>query len=351
MSFVIFKRKELRLPFIFILIAICTCLLLFSGIINRVSIFSYQQHELSRTADVATLTFDNNIESYIYTLYGIRGLVNTNNVVSRKEFNTFVSSLALPRRLPGATAIGYARLISSKEKVAFEAEVLNDTSIELAGYPNFSIHPTQQKEVYLPLIYVEPSNLTSSREALGFDMLSDQERQSTYEKARDSNRAMMSSKVIAAATKLDSFILMLPVYDVNLPITSVEDRQTAITGMVTMALRRVNLFNAAFAVFLEKNPALEIRVYEGSVIDEQYLVYDSNQDKKVLGVTSNLGHETEVRTIDKAGKTWTIEYRIPRHTSLMTIPFPLMAIPLFAILIGTVVGLIVSLRSVKTISI
>lgn len=343
--------KRMKVSLAFAVIALSAVSILILGLINRFSIFQYQQSEASRVADMATLTYQANIETYIFTLYGVRGFLNSSFQPTRADFNQFVTSLAIPRRLPGATAVGFAKLIKDYEKNAFISEVRNDTTLDRAGYPEFSIRPTVQNPEYLVITYVEPSNLTTSKEAMGFDMLSDQRRVLAYQTARDTNRAIFTSTVIDSATGQDSFVLMLPVYDQSLRVVSVEERRQAVTGVVAMSLKRANLFNSSFDVFLEKNPTLRIRVYEGEERNEDALLYDSDQDKQVLGAECCQAMATEVRNFERAGIIWTIEYTLPQQRTALIIPYPVMALPLLAIILFSCFGFVVSIRTLRPISI
>jgi len=334
-----------------IIISICATLILFFGLFNRLSIFKYQNNELQRISDIATLTFENNIETYIYTLYGARGLMNNKNTVSRLEFNHFVSSLDLAQRLPGVNSVGYAKLVTNDSKATYLAEVKNDTSLDQKGYPEFSIRPDIKKSEYLVSTYLESSSFSDSRVGLGFDLLSEEERKSAYEFARDNNRATMTHTVTSAASGESIFILMLPIFEQGKPVISVEDRQASVTGIVALGLKRAKLFNASFQTFLENESTLQIKIYDGTEINESQLVYNSNQDRQVLGLISDTLSLKVVKTVKKANKTWTIEFSQPQRPTVFLIPYFVMALPLFVILGLSVFGLIRIRSTVRTSSI
>jgi hypothetical protein len=117
----------------------------------------------------------------------------------------------------------------------------------------------------------------------------------------------MSDPVTAVITKADSFFLILPTYDQSLPFNTPEERKIAASGAVVMGFRKAKLFNSAFELFFKQNPNLVIKVYDGQTADVSKLLYDSNRDKQVLGTTNRTEIISELRTVESAGRYWTIE--------------------------------------------
>jgi CHASE1-domain containing sensor protein len=333
--------------FLFILIACGSILRIFFTLRYERDFVVTEHSHVNNLADASTQKFISDIEFYIQVLYGVKGLMYSNPALTRSDFHHYVNGLDLSRRVPGASALFTLVRVSGAEKPNFIAKIKNDTSLSLIDNSKFKIWPESEKDQYFPITYNEPANMSNIREAIGYDYASEPSRLLTLEKAISTNRASMSDPISAVITKADSFFLILPIFDQNKPFNTPEERRDAATGGVVMGFRSAQLFNSAFELYLKQHPNLTIKVYDGQEIDPSKLVYDSNRDKQILGATTASENLTEVRTIESAGRFWTLEFSINDAVLFPPINFMTVIIMNSLILLTAVVGIITSIASIR----
>src|SRR5262249_14430334 len=106
--------------------------------------------------------------------------------------------------------------------------------IRAEGFPDYRIWPEGEREIYAPVIYLEPFDWRNKR-AFGFDMFSEPVRRLAMERARDTGLPAISGKVTLLqdaelASRL-GFLMYVPVYREPQPMTS-EERRAHLLGYV-----------------------------------------------------------------------------------------------------------------------
>lgn len=120
---------------------------------------------------------------YEQSLLGGVGLFDASNEVSRDEFKAFVESLNIHKNLPGIQGYGFSQALLTVDREVHEA------TVRAEGFSDYSIWPKEKREVYSPVVFLEPFE---SRDAIGFDMWSDEVRQEAMARARDTGQAANS---------------------------------------------------------------------------------------------------------------------------------------------------------------
>ncbi|MGO4152893.1 bifunctional diguanylate cyclase/phosphodiesterase [Cupriavidus sp. YAF13] len=191
-------------------------------------------------------------------LRGTSGLFAADPALTREQWRNYLYTTQLDDLPPGTHSIGYARLTASRE-----LDRLVET-MRREGQPGFEVYPLGPRDVYAPVVYVEPFAGRITR-ALGFDIMSDPVRRAAAEAARDSGEVRLSGGVeLTRESETQApqrgVVLYLPVYGSGLPLNTPTQRQLAVTGYVYTSLRLEDLLRG---VSLPAAGTLSLMLYEG----------------------------------------------------------------------------------------
>ena len=235
-------------------------------------------------------------------------LFKASKAVTREEWRIFTQHQKVEKQLPGIQGIGFSLLIPREE--------LNRhiQGIRREGFPEYKLRPDGDREVYSSIIYLEPSSGRNLR-AFGYDMFSEKVRRSAMERARDTDTAALSGKVVlvqeAGAEVQAGTLMYVPVYRKGMPTGTVEQRRAAIYGWVYSPYRMNDLMQGILG---DRNPEKEkqfhLQIFDGMQPSPQSLLYDSLSagDKKLRGEISNQSPDRFTRQIpiDFNDQRWTL---------------------------------------------
>jgi CHASE1-domain containing sensor protein len=114
------------------------------------------------------------MSTYEQALLGVRALFDSSEAVSREEFNSYISSLHLNQHYPGIQGISYTQIIPFSQK---EQHI---TRIRQQGFPEYTIHPSGERDIYMVVVYIEPFTESNAR-VLGYDTYVEVTRQSAMD--------------------------------------------------------------------------------------------------------------------------------------------------------------------------
>jgi diguanylate cyclase (GGDEF)-like protein len=237
------------------------------------------------------------VQTYKQVLRGAVGLFAASDRVDRQGFRRYVASLRLGESYPGIEGIGYSMVIPREQKEEHVAAVRSE------GFPDYTIRPEGEREIYSSIVYLEPFSGRNLR-AFGYDMYSEPVRRAAMEKARDAGRSMLSGKVTlvqeGGSRGQAGFLMYLPVYRGGTPPETVEQRRAALAGWV-YAPFRINDFMAG--LMGESGSRLSVSIYDGTEISDQSLMYQDNQN-----IDPDLSQSQFVRfdRLEFNGHYWTI---------------------------------------------
>ena len=229
---------------------------------------------------------------YEQVLRGGVGLFAASSSVRREDWRVYVEQLDLEEVFPGILALGYAPVISQTGRAAHES------AQRAQGMAEYRIRPPGERDVYVPLAYVEPY---SGRNlwVLGYDLSSQPARRSALEQARDEGEPAMSGKVtLMQETGVDvqaGVLMFAPVYRRGLDTHSLSLRRAAIEGYIYSAYRMGDLMGAVLGPVRD----LRIQIYDGRPGSGD-LLYDSAPDAghvPLFGTTSQLGMRGRIWTV------------------------------------------------------
>jgi len=198
------------------------------------------ESECDRIADL----IEDRLALYVNGLYGAQALFASSHSVERNEWHTYVESQHLEERYPGIAALRYVEYVKASDKEAFVESVKKDTSANLSGYPDFTIHPPTEKPEYFASKYVEPYH--GNEKMLGLDLGYEPVRMAALEGARDSGEPQATGKITLSGEKSLGFQIFLPVYRNGIPHGTIQEKKEALEGYVDAVFRAADFFSSVF---------------------------------------------------------------------------------------------------------
>ena len=254
----------------------------------------------------------NEIKSVVYVrlqahagfLRGGAALFASSDSVTRYDWKAFYEHSSINKNLPGIQGIGYAKIIPKGELEQ------HTQSVRSEGFPNYSIFPAGDRDVYSSILYLEPFEGRNLR-AFGYDMLSEPVRRKAMELSCDFNLAMLSGKVRLVQETDENVqagtLMYVPVYDNDMPITTVEQRRAAIKGWVYSPYRMTNLMRGILGVRDSiSHQRIRLQVYDNDTLSNKGLLYDS-QKNDTLAHKARFSCEKAL-PIDFNGKHWILKF-------------------------------------------
>jgi PAS domain S-box-containing protein len=265
-----------------------------------------QQAKFDFRVNQVALDIESRLANYEQALLGAAGLFAASRSVGREAFHVYVDSLQLEKNFPGIQGVGFALLISPREKTRHIDQIRKE------GFPEYVIRPAGEREIYTPIIYLERLDWRNRR-ALGYDMYSEPVRQAAMSKSRDEGRPVISGRVtLLQETDKDvqaGFLMYVPVYRHQLPHHKVADRRANLVGWVYAPFRMNDLMKGMLGShFGEVGETLDLDVYDGSQLSPASLMYHSDDSHDSVSTSSNASRPAyqALHQIKLAGHVWTI---------------------------------------------
>jgi PAS domain S-box-containing protein len=258
-------------------------------------IVSQSEKDFQNTTNNVVTLFIDRMEIYLNSLEGARGLIAASDQVSREEWRIYIDTLELQENYPGMQGVGYTVFVEPEN---LEAHI---ESIQAEGYPEFSIRPDGERELYSSIIYLEPFDIRN-QQAFGYDMYSNELRRHAMEMARDTGLERLSSKItLVQETDEDvqpGFLLYIPVYNKGVDLSTVELRREHIKGYVYSAFRARDFIDGVLG---EGVDGISLSLHDGvGAKDPELLLYSSLTEENVKFV-----HQ---KTVYLAGQPWTFHF-------------------------------------------
>lgn len=240
------------------------------------------------------------MQAYEQVLRGARGLFTASESVERHDFRDYVSALSLEESYRGIQGVGFS-LIVPAARLQSHIE-----SVREEGFPEYTIWPDREQEIYSSIIYLEPFAGRNLR-AFGYDMFSEQVRHAAMERGRDTGKIALSGKVRlvqeTGEREQAGVLCYLPVYANGMRHDSVESRRSAIIGWVYSPFRMDDLMAGLFG---QRANEIDIEIYDGEEISEKALLHDSDKIRFAGVMEARL---LAIRRMEIAGSTWTVAFR------------------------------------------
>jgi PAS domain S-box-containing protein len=243
---------------------------------------------------------EDHLDTHRALLLATGGLFAVDEAIGHEEFRTFVQKLGLQRDYPGIQGIGFSRRLAPGEIAPLER------AMRRQGFPEFRVWPDDPRGEVHAILFIEPLD-RRNRAALGNDMFLEPVRRAAMERARDTGQTAATGKLsllqeIGGDRQQPGFLLYVPVYRHGRPLSTEQDRRSALLGFVYGAFRAGDLLGESLGP--AHQPNLAVQVYTGLEPSPDGLLYD----------TRTPGHRSRFslsRPLDVAGSSWTIVYSTP----------------------------------------
>ena len=221
-----------------------------------------------------TLKIQERLDANALILRGGGALFAASKEVERKEWQAYVENLQAEQSVPGVQGIGFAQVIPADQLANHIAKIRSE------GFPDYTVKPPGERTLYTSVIYLEPFRERNLR-AFGYDMSTEPVRQAAMEQARDTGEAALSGKVkLVQETGTDDqagVIMVVPVYRNDAPISSVEQRRSALLGWVYSSYRMNDLMAGILADWeRHEGKTVDLAIYDGPEATPANLLFDSN---------------------------------------------------------------------------
>jgi len=213
----------------------------------------------------------NRLDDHARILLSGAALFNASDTVTREEWRIFTQSLKVEKQLPGIQGLGFSLLIPRSELPQHIQQIRTE------GFPEYQVRPEGEREVYSSIIYLEPFSGRNLR-AFGYDMFSEPVRRVAMERARDTDAAALSGKVILVQETdqaVQSGTLMyVPVYRNGMPTETLEQRRAAIVGWVYSPYRMKDLLQGILGISeVEQTRHRFLAIFDDTSLSPQSLLF------------------------------------------------------------------------------
>ncbi len=261
---------------------------------NLRDVFVHESHRITTKIDERT-------SAYAQILRSGAGLFAASAKVERAEWAAFVEKLDLDQSYRGIQGVGFSLYVPKQRLASHLSEMRKQ------GFSDYVIKPEGNRDEYSSIIYLEPFSGRNLR-AFGYDMFSETTRNAAMAQARDVGDVIFSGKVkLVQETKADvqaGLLAYFPVYRNAALTQTIEQRRAALVGWVYSPYRMNDLMAPILAKELD---AIRLQVFDGEVLSEAHLLYDSEQGTAFDGVASGDSFSFTEK-LELSGRYWTLRY-------------------------------------------
>ena len=201
------------------------------------------EHAFHMSADQLAGTITQRMRSYELALRGVKGLLESSNVVNKAEFQRYTDALQLAQTRPGLQALVFVRHVPAGQLSGFVAHMRTQ------GDTDYQVKPTGERPRYAPVALIEPRT-DINQAILGTDLATNPIARAAMDRATDAGalelsdalRLMQDAPLGPAARP--AAVLYIPVYAPDRPTGTVAQRQAALLGWVSGPFRYHELIGA-----------------------------------------------------------------------------------------------------------
>ena len=237
------------------------------------------------------------INTYNHALLGIRGLVvaHGDDSITRKAFQTYVMSRNLDMEYSGARGFGFIRKVARADEANFLTRMRKDSTPDFA-IKDFSSH---EGDHYI-IQYIEPADRNLA--AIGLDIASEEMRRTAAIQAMRDGTTTITAPITliqASGLSLRSFLILLPVYHLTMPLDTAELREAATFGWTYAPIVIDDVLHSDIA-----NEQIAFQVADVT-LDKQTKVFYSSD---TFWETANAKNSTEITRVI-FGRQWQFNLR------------------------------------------
>jgi signal transduction histidine kinase/CheY-like chemotaxis protein len=270
-------KKELTTVPPVVLLCLCLFITAASASITQTLLDREETALFEKKVKSISLSIETRLKIYTNALIATQALFKANKFTDRNEFGAFISGFNLRTQYPGMHGIGYTLKVSQKDLPAHVRQ------IQTSGLPDYRPWPQSNESELFSIIYIEPLDWRNKR-ALGYNMHSDPIRRKAMDQARDSGEAATTGLVTLVQETSEKtqpgFLIYVPIYKKNMPVSSFEERRKALEGFVYSPFRAQDLFAQIQKDLLKDDSSIIIKVFDGNSELEKDLLFSSQDEKQ-----------------------------------------------------------------------
>lgn len=269
--------------------------------------YAYQNYRADQLARLERLnnsivsSIEQRFEGYLSILVYTRSFFEVNPEIDETAFLGLVGNLRLEEKYPGLRRLGYAHKINTYDIPKFEAR-MNTKGISDFEVSSLNNNPHQ---IYsFPITHYYP--MVKKTKYYGVDPYSEPVRRAAIDIAIKTGLAT-STKTISFDSETNAeregFAIYLPSYKKGLPLSTPEEREKAVRGLImgTFDLERFFSFLTHLHPFNQNQ--LHFAVYDGT-----HETLASNSPGSLIFETSNQGQIQDTWFFEKIEKTTPIQF-------------------------------------------
>lgn len=286
---------------------------LFAGLLVTFSALNYVKNKEESQSQNEFIQVCNGVKSEITTHINIQtefliscsSLFEASDTVTRGEWRDFNKFSSGDIKFIGVQALGFSPIIKHQE---LEKHIL---SIQKEGYSKYTVFPNGTREIYTPILYIEP--LTKKNKlAFGYDMFSDPVRRKAMQLARDNDKPALSGRVTFQDNKKDlqaGVLIYAAVYK-KPTIYTIEARRESIVGWVFCAFRMNDLMNSFLGnKYFNDETKIRLQIYDDGIISQKTLLFDSQNNNLKNNIDAN--GKTQTIPVVFNNKKWNLVFSKP----------------------------------------
>jgi PAS domain S-box-containing protein len=250
---------------------------------------------VAMTGEVSDLLAQRLVE-YELVARGGAALFASVNRPTREQWSSYVEGMDLDARFPAMVGLGFAGYVDDGRIGNLQLDWRD------AGNGRLDIYPRGVRDVYGPVLYIEPRTPANLR-AMGFDMFSEASRRNAMQAARDTGRARLTGPVRLVqdgAVKTTGLLLYLPVYRDGEAPADADARRMLMQGWVYVPFRMRAFVAGALGNI---RPDARFRVYD--VTDGGAILLFTNATARDEDHSPAFRYE---RTLRLYGRHWRVEF-------------------------------------------
>ena len=234
----------------------------------------------------------------VYGLKGARGMYAGSDHVSRLEFREYVNSRDFPVEFPGTIGMGFIKRVPRAELDSFLAAERADDA------PGYTLRTSGDHDPLYPIVYIDP--LEDNVPAWGYDVGSESSRRASVDHAIRTGEPTLTPPLtlVQDEYKRAGFLFLVPVYDINLPANTPDQRLNALVGLVYSAMVIDEIFTGVASV---AEGGLAYRVFVGNEVADDSELYQDVPAGFALDARSGPAPRfSSTNRVETGGQTWTI---------------------------------------------
>ncbi|HRP73741.1 MAG TPA: CHASE domain-containing protein, partial [Luteimonas sp.] len=163
-----------------------------------------------------------------------------------RQWRDYVGGLDIDRQFQGLLGLGYVPYLRRSDLEALQLAMRDE------GQGLFQIHPQGVREIYGPILMLEPQTLPN-RSVIGYDMFSESDRHQAMAAARDSGEIRLSAPVAllqqGAGGDRSGLLMYAPIYANGIQPSNLVARRTAMSGWVYAPFQVQSFIDSALQPF------------------------------------------------------------------------------------------------------